>query len=92
MDMAEEEEEERIYTIPLRKTKNVSRPRRSPHAIKAIKQYVAKHMKSDLEDVWIDQEVNNQIWSKGIESPPSRIRVKAKRVDENLIEVTLPEE
>ncbi|UCH89658.1 MAG: 50S ribosomal protein L31e [Thermoplasmata archaeon] len=90
--MAEEDEDERIYTIPLRKTKNVPRPKRAPHAIRTIKQYVAKHMKSDLKAVWIDPPVNEMIWSQGIEGPPSKVRLRAKRVEEDLIEVTLPEE
>lgn len=90
--MAEEEEDERIYTIPLRKTKNVARTKRTPHAIRSIKRYIAKHMKSDLSAVWIDPPVNEKLWSQGIESPPSKIRLRAKRVEEDLIEVTLPEE
>ena len=79
--MAEEEENERIYTIPLRKTRNVPRTRRAPHALRAIKQYVAKHMKAELSAVWIDPPVNEMIWSQGIESPPSKIRLKAKKVE-----------
>jgi large subunit ribosomal protein L31e len=87
-----EEEDERIYTIPLRKTKNVPRTKRTPHAIRTIKKYIAKHMKSKLSAVWIDPPVNEKLWGRGIESPPSRIRLKAKRVEEDLIEVTLPED
>ena len=90
--MPEDEEDERIYTIPLRKTRSLPRTKRAPHAIKTIKTYIAKHMKSDLEAVWIDPPVNEIIWNQGRESPPGRIRLKAKRVEEDLIEVTLPEE
>ena len=90
--MPEDDEDERIYTIPLRKTKNVPRPKRAPHALKAIRKHIAKHMKSELSAVWIDPPVNEAIWSKGIESPPSKIRLKAKKVEKDLIEVTLPED
>lgn len=90
--MPDEDEDERIYTIPLRKVINIPRPKRAPYAVRTIKRYVAKHMKSDLSAVWIDPPVNEKIWSKGIESPPSKIRLMAKRVEEDLIEVTLPEE
>lgn len=91
--MPEDDEDERIYTVPLRKVKNLPRPKRAPYAIKTIKRYIAKHMKTELDSVWIHPPVNELIWSKGIESPPSKIRLKAKRiVEEDAIEVTLPED
>jgi large subunit ribosomal protein L31e len=90
--MAEEEDDERIYTIPLRLTKSIPRPKRAPHAVRTIKKFIAKHMKSEPSAIWIDPPVNERIWSQGIESPPSKVRLRVKRVEEDLIEVTLPEE
>ena len=90
--MAEEEELERIFTIPLRATKNVPQPKRANYAIVCVRKYSAKHMKGELSNVWIDEPVNRKIWSRGIKHPPSKIRVKAVKFEDNLIEVTLPEE
>ena len=91
--MAEDEEIERIFTISLRATKKVPKPKRANHAIKSIRQYVAKHMKDEIAHVWIDEEVNRKIWERSREHPPSRIRVKAQKFpDEEEIVVTLPEE
>lgn len=93
------EELERVFTIPLTITKQVPRTKRAPRAIKEIKDYVRQHMtdkSADKEErdkeVWIDYRVNELIWSKGIENPPSRVRVKAIRFEDGLIEVSLPEE
>lgn len=86
------EEEEQIFTIPLRVTKSVPRTKRSPRAIKAIKDYVKKHMRVDEDDVWIDPEVNEAIWKRGIQKPPKKIRVKALKLEEGEVEVSLPEE
>ena len=96
------EELERIYTIPLTVTKQVPRTKRAPRAIKEIKEFVRKHMmektsvKSDddavVKDVWVDYRLNELIWSRGIESPPSKVRVKVIRFEDGLIEVSLPEE
>jgi programmed cell death protein 5 len=90
---------ERVFTIPLTITKQVPRTKRAPRAIKEIKDYVRQHMtdkSADKEErekeVWIDYRVNELIWSKGIENPPSRVRVKAIRFEDGLIEVSLPEE
>ncbi len=90
--MAEEEELERIFTIPLRATKEVPAPKRANHAVTSIKKYIAKHMKGELSNVWIDEPVNRRLWARGKKSPPSTIRVKAVKFEDDLIEVTLPED
>jgi large subunit ribosomal protein L31e len=95
------EELERVFTIPLTVTKLVPKTKRAPRAIKEIKEYVRKHMmektseedeEKDKKEVWLDYRLNELIWSKGIEHPPSRVRVKAIRFEDGLIEVSLPEE
>jgi large subunit ribosomal protein L31e len=86
------EEEEHIFIIPLRVTKTVPRTKRSPRAIKAIKDYIVKHMRVEEEDVWVDPEVNEAIWKRGIQNPPRKLRVKALKLEEGEVEVSLPEE
>jgi len=96
------EELERVFTVPLTVTRHVPRTKRAPRAIKEIKEYVRKHMaekgtageedESLKKDVWIDNKLNEQLWANGIEHPPSRVRVKAIRFEDGLIEVSLPEE
>ncbi len=86
------EEEEHIFIIPLRVTKKVPRTKRSPRAIKAIKDYIVKHMRVKEEDVWVDPMVNEAIWKRGIQSPPRKLRVKALKLEEGEVEVSLPEE
>lgn len=92
---------ERVFTIPLTVTKVVPKTKRAPRAIKEIKEYVRKHMmektseedeEKDKKEVWLDYKLNELIWSRGIEHPPSRVRVKAIRFEDGLIEVSLPEE
>lgn len=94
------EEVEMIFTVPLTVTRQVPKTKRAPRAIKEIKDYVRQHLadksmaKEDVpeKDVWIDYRLNEHLWSRGIENPPSRVRVKAIRFEDGLIEVSLPEE
>lgn len=96
------EEIERIYTVPLNITMNVPKTKRAPRAIKEIKEFVRKHMaeemteeegeKGEKKDVWVDFKLNEKIWARGIEKPPRKIRIKAIRFEDGLIEVSLPEE
>lgn len=85
-----EETLERIYTIPLRKVKWSSRNGQADRAIRAIRQYLVKHMKAD--EVWIDAAVNHHIWSRGKFKIPSKVRIRARLFDDGVCEVSLPEE
>jgi large subunit ribosomal protein L31e len=80
---------ERVYTIPLRKTKDLVRSRRADLAVRDVKRYLSKHMKA--QSVWLDNTVNEALWSHGKYSIPSRIRVRATRFSDGVVEVTLPE-
>ena len=77
---------EREYIIPLRREWiRVPRYERTGRAIKAIKRFIAKHMKiadRDVDKVKLDVYFNNDLWFKGRASPPARIKVKASREGE----------
>ena len=84
---------ERVYTIPLRDAYfKAPLPKRAPRAVKEVKTFLARHMKTEAEKVWIDNPVNEALWARGIQKPPRRIRVKAIRFDDGVVEVSLPEE
>ena len=74
---------EREYTIPLRKEwKKVPRYKRANKAVKAIKEFLAQHMKirdRDLKKIRLDKSLNEVIWSRGIKKPPVKIKVKATK-------------
>ena len=96
------DELERVFTIPLTITKKIPRTKRAPRAIKEIREYVRRHMAEKLahgdadeetkKEIWIDYRLNERLWAKGIENPPSKVRVKAIRFEDGLIEVSLPED
>ncbi len=85
-------EEERILTVPLRIAMTVPRTQRAKRAVKAIKEHVMRHMKAKTEDVWIDPKINEALWSRGMQKPPKKIRVRAIKFEDELVEVSLPEE
>lgn len=80
--MADEKEfKEVVYTIPLRDLLRCPRTKRAPKAIKLIKEYVARHRKTDIDNIWIDQVVNEMIWARGIEHPPNKVTLKITWVE-----------
>jgi large subunit ribosomal protein L31e len=86
------DEKESIYIIPLIKTKAVPTTQRSSRAITEIRAYIVRHMKAQEDQVWIDPKVNEAIWARGITAPPNKVRVKAVRFEDGLVEVSLPSE
>ena len=85
------EEVERILTIPLSDVKNIPRTKRAPVAVRKVREFVGRHMKADLEEVWLDDTINHAIWARGIQKPPSKLRVRAIKFEDGLVEVSLPE-
>ena len=86
------EELERVFTVPLRVNKNVPGSKRAPHAIKSLRAYVARHMHANPDDIWIDPKLSERIWTRGKYNCPASVRVRAIKFEDELVEVSLPEE
>ena len=91
--------EERFYTIPLGKAWISTRKKRAPRATRIVKSFVLKHMKvrteaedeEEAERLVIDNEVNEKLWSRGIEKPPRKIKVRVTKDKEGVVTVLLAE-
>ncbi|MGB9672163.1 MAG: 50S ribosomal protein L31e [Candidatus Norongarragalinales archaeon] len=102
-EKVEEEEivEERIYTVPLGKAWIMPPNKRAARAVRILKDFLKKHMKlearkeSEEEEepkrLIITNEVNERIWSRGIEKPPRKIRVRAAKDKDGNVTVYLAE-
>ena len=76
--------EEKVYTISLRHVYAVTpRGRRAPRAVRDVRNYVARHMKS--EEVAVSNEINSAIWSRSINKPPRKITVRAVKDKEGKV-------
>ncbi len=90
---------ERVYTIPLGKIRDVPRSKRAPRAVREVRRFIWRHFlrvcreklgkELELENVKIDPEVNEYIWSRSIEKPPRRVRVKASLLSDGTVYVEL---
>lgn len=87
--MAEDAVKEQVYTIPLREIKNLPRNQRSRKAVLAVRKFLGRHMKVDVDDVKIHKSINEKIWERGYQKPPSRIRVRAMKFEDDTVETEL---
>ena len=89
-----EEKAWKEFIVPLRrKFKKTASYRRAPKAIRAIKEFLVRHMKMydrDLKKVKLDKYLNEFVWTRGIKNPPSKIKIRAV-VDGDFIRAELAE-
>jgi len=85
----EEEEieivEERVYTIPFRRVWATPRGKRTPRASRMLRDFARRHMKA--EDIQISNEVNEELWARGIKKPPRQIKVRLVKDKEGKVYV-----
>ncbi len=84
---------EREYIVPLRKEwLKVPKYKRANKAVKALKQFIARHMKvydRDLRKIKVEIDLNNEMRFRGMKKPPAKIKVKAKKFDDGIVKVEL---
>lgn len=102
-EIEEEIVEERFYTIPLGKAWLVPPNKRAPKAIRIIREFIKRHMKlearkegeeeeeAEPKKLTISNEVNERVWSRGIEKPPRKIRIRAAKDKDGNVTVYLAE-
>ena len=84
------QELERVYTINLGKALLSQSQHRAVRAINMIKEFARHHMK--VETIKIEEELAHLIWSKGVRSPPRKVRVRMSKTDDGFILVSRYEE
>ncbi|MEM3363920.1 MAG: 50S ribosomal protein L31e [Candidatus Micrarchaeia archaeon] len=82
--------DERLYTISFSKIYSLGRHReRARKAIKYLRAFSARHMKTTEDKVVIGTDVNEYVWRNGIQRPPRKIRVKMMKDKDGTVMVSL---
>jgi len=86
---APEEEiiDERIYVVPLAKARHGPRNKYAKKSIRYLREFMTRHFKP--ESLVISQEVNEKIWSRGIQKPPRKLKVRATKNVDGLVVIYL---
>jgi large subunit ribosomal protein L31e len=80
--MSSSEFEERVITVPLRDAKAEAKHKRADKAMTLIREHLAQHFSVDEDDVRLDPSINETVWDRGRSKPPSTLRVRAARFQE----------
>lgn len=80
--------EEKIITINLRKKViEKARWKRSESIVRLLKDVLKKQTKA--EKIKIDKKLNEKIWRRGAEKPPTKLRIKLIKLDDGSVKVEL---
>lgn len=91
--MAKKEESkiviEREYNVPLRKEwLKAPNWNRTKKAVKALKEFLQKHMKS--ENVKLGIHLNEHMWNHGLKNPPHHVKVHVTKDAEGNVFAEIP--
>lgn len=74
--------EERVVTIPLRDVQAGSKTDHADRAMRIIREHLAQHFSVEEDAVRLDPSINEAVWAQGRNNPPSKLRVRAARFEE----------
>ena len=74
--------EERVVTVPLRDAKAEAKQKRADKAMALVREHLATQFSVAEDAVRLDPSINEAVWERGRSKPPSKLRVRAARFDE----------
>jgi len=81
---------EREYIIPLRKEwLKIAKHKRAKRAVRAVREFLSRHMKAEMKDIKIERWLNNELWRKGITKPAAKVKVKAVKDENGIVRAEL---
>ena len=80
---------EMVYTVPLKYAWLGPHNDRTRKAVDILKKFMFRHMKA--REVKLAQELNEFIWSRGMKNPPRKVKVRAVKVEDGAVWLTLPD-
>jgi large subunit ribosomal protein L31e len=74
--------EERIVTVPLRGVKAAPNHEQADKAMSLVREHLATQFNVEESEVRLDPSINETVWARGASNPPSTLRVRAARFEE----------
>jgi large subunit ribosomal protein L31e len=74
--------EERVITVPLRDVRAEAKHQRADKAMSLVREHLAQHFSVDEGEVRLDPSINEAVWERGRKKPPSKLRVRAARFED----------
>ncbi len=80
---------DRILVVPIYDAYKKSRSHRGRRAMSLLKEFIARHAKTPIENVRIATQINSLILARGSRNPPKRVKVRVAKDGTGIASVTL---
>jgi len=81
---------ERTYNVPLRRGfRLTARYKKTKKAVTVLKEFLAQHMKTDLDKIKIGKNLNKELCKHGIKNPPHHVKVTVIKDDDGIVKTEL---
>jgi large subunit ribosomal protein L31e len=85
--------EDKVMVIPLRhQSRKSAKNMRKNRAIREIRAFLARHMRTEPSKVMISQQLNEYLWKAGLHNTPAKIKVRVSTDEEGKVTARLLEE
>jgi large subunit ribosomal protein L31e len=54
-----------------------------------IRSFLSRHMKVEPDKIKLDPSINEKVWERGAQKPPSKIRIRAVKFEDGVVEAEL---
>ena len=75
--------EERVVTVPLRDARAAPKSERADAAMSVVRDHLATQFSVAESAVQLDASINEAVWANGRKNPPSSLRVRAARFEDD---------
>ncbi len=83
---------ETVVTVPLKNVESAPRTSRAKKAINEVRKVLSKQFNVSKDDIYLDSSLNEKIWERGIQKPPSKIKVLVRKFEDGVVEAELANE
>ncbi|MFP4631830.1 MAG: 50S ribosomal protein L31e [Halobacteriota archaeon] len=83
--------EERVITVPLRDARSAPKQERADKAMKLVREDLARQFDADADEVNLDTTINHAVWSRGRTKVPSKLRIRAAKFEDGVVEAEMAE-
>ena len=87
------QKEDKVVIIPLRhQSRKSAKNMRKNRAIREIRAFLARHMRTEPSKVSISQQLNEFLWKGGLHNTPPKIKVRVSTDEEGKVSARLMDE
>ncbi|MFH0961850.1 MAG: 50S ribosomal protein L31e [archaeon] len=81
----QQQQQEKVFTIPFRNVLCAPQRARADRAVTEVRAFISRHLKVPVASVKVGVALNEKLWENGAKEIPKKLKIHAKKVDESTL-------